>query len=159
MGWFIKILKERVTREFAALIAIIYFCQSINILLATAMHDTLVSVIGLSTMHFMVDELGLIAALASSVAAWLIVRKRTAEEYNAPIAIWFVLNFLTFGWIVSLTLLHSTMIASVFALVLVLCTIDTMVVFHRLSKCAGRLMAPFLIWSLSILIITSLAFF
>jgi len=159
MSRFIQFLKQRCTKEFAGLAALLACCQGINILLAAAMHNTLMSAIGASTVHFLVDELGIIAAVASGIAAWIVIVKRTAEEYNAPIAIWIVLNLLVFAWLTSLVVLSSTFFACVFAMVLVLCTIDTVAVFHHMNKYAAWLMYPFLAWALCIFVITSLAFF
>lgn len=159
MDRIINFFKQACTRQFAGLAMILACCQGINILLAAAMHDTLVSVIGASTVHFLIDELGIIAAVASSVAAWTVIVKRTAEEYNAPIAIWIVLSLLVFAWLTSLVMLSSTLFAMVFAAVLVLATIDTVVVFHHMNKYAAWLMYPFLIWALCIFGITTMIFF
>lgn len=159
MDRIINFFKQACTGQFAGLALILACCQSINILLAAAMQDTLVSVIGTSTVHFLIDELGIVSAAASGLAAWIVIVKRTAEEYNAAIAIWIVLNLLVFAWLTSLAMLSSILFAMVFAAVLVLATIDTVVVFHRMNKYAGWLMYPFLLWSLCILAVTTMIFF
>jgi tryptophan-rich sensory protein len=66
---------------------------------------------------------------------------------------------LVFAWLTSLVVLSSTMFACVFAIVLVICIVDTIVVFHRMNKYAAWFMYPFLAWALCIAGITSLAFF
>lgn len=154
-----QFLRKPRVKELGFLVALIYFCQASNILLATAMNDTLVSVIGHSYVHFVIDELGIWAAAASSIAAWLVVYKHKAAKYSAPMAVWIVLHILTFSWLVSIALLGNIVVACSIAMVLVLCTIDTLVVFNRINKWAGRLMYPFLLWALAIFAITVMAFF
>jgi len=153
-----KFVREPRVRELGFLVALIYFCQGSNIILTLAMHDTLVSAIGLSFVHFVIDELGIWAAAASSIAAWLVVYKHKAEQYSAPMAVWIVLHILTFSWLVSIALLGNIVVACSIAMVLVLCTIDTLVVFNRINKWAGRLMYPFLAWTIAVFAVTLMSF-
>lgn len=158
MGRFFRFLRKPRVRELGFLVALIYFCQGSNIILTLAMNDTLLSVLSGPFSHFVFDELGVIAAATSSIAAWLVCYKHTANQYSAPMAVWIVLHVLTFSWIVSLALLGNMILALSISAVLVLCTVDTLVVFSHINKIAGRLMYPFLAWTIAVFAVTLMSF-